>query len=115
MTLKKFVGGFVWIFKGIFSFLFKIWPLLAVVGAGILALMGLRAIKKAFFGIPEKPVNFVPIPNKPNNILIWTDQGVWEERALPEGVKFSQVVAAGYTSGGEVVVQIKHTPVDRKG
>jgi len=108
----KILWNFVKKHKGVFIKLFV--ALGATIGAVIAGDWLIKKIKKALKGKVTEPIHFIPSPNKPNAILLETNEGKFEEVELPEGVTSSEVEAAGYTPGGEVHVEILHETTDRR-
>jgi len=96
--------------------------LLFAIGAALAVIFGVAAVKKIRALVPSiltgkvaNPTTFEQIPGDSQHILVASGESYWTQAKLPDGVKPSQVKAAGFPVGqpGYVEVEVDHAVTDR--
>jgi len=98
--------------KKAFAFIAKWWKVAAIVVGSIIGVVVVKRLIAAITDRVEKPATWAPVPNNPGAILV-KDGAKWVQHDLPNGIKSSQVKAAGLTEEGNAEVEIAHTVIDR--
>ncbi len=101
--------------KRLLAILRAIGLVLAGIVAGILGAWGLRAWRARVGKVETEGVPFGVTPGKPSSITVETPDRGWVDVALPPDVAAADVELVEIVAPHEVVVQVKHSPRDRKG
>ena len=88
---------------------------LAGIAAGILGAWGIRAWRARVGKVETVGAPFGVTPGKPSSITVETPARGWVEVALPPDVAAADVELVEIVAPHEVVVQVKHSPRDRRG
>jgi len=88
---------------------------LAGIVAGILGAWGLRAWRARVGKVETVGAPFGVTPGVPSSIMVETPDRGWVDVALPPDVAAADVDLVEIVAPREVVVQVKHSPRDRKG
>jgi len=101
--------------KRLLAILRAIGLVLAGIGAGILGAWGYRRWRATVGQVNTIGVPFGVTPGKPSSITVETPDRGWVDVALPPDVAAADVELVEIVAPHEVVVQVKHSPRDRKG
>ena len=101
--------------KRILAILRAIGLVLTGIFAGILGAWGLRAWRARVGKVETEGAPFGVTPGVPTSITVETPDRGWVEVALPPDVAAADVDLVEIVAPREVVVQVKHSPRDRRG
>ena len=101
--------------KRILAILRGIGLVLAGIVAGLLGAWGLRAWRARLGKVDTVGAPFGVTPGVPSSIMVETPDRGWVEVALPPDVAAADVDLVEIVAPREVVIQLKHSPRDRKG
>jgi hypothetical protein len=91
-----------------------VWWGTVIAATSILAFIGIRKIITAIVGDPRTVTGFRPIPGDPTSIIIEDPEQGDRKVKLPDKMVSKEVVAAGYSEAGQVVVRRKHDATNRR-